>query len=132
VTGDVAMNSRRILLVDDDDTIREVAQLTLEAVGGYQVSTASGGAEGVAKAVAERPDAILLDMMMPGMDGPSAAAQLRACDATREIPVVFLTAKMAVLDRSAWSGLGVVGIIPKPFDPMQLPDQVAAALGWAP
>jgi CheY-like chemotaxis protein len=125
------MTTRRILLVDDDDMIREVAQLTLEAVGGYEVLTATGGAEGVAKASAERPDAILLDMMMPGMDGPTTAAQLRACDATCDIPIVLLTAKIGAPDRSAWSSLGVVGIIAKPFDPMQLPDQVAAALGWA-
>jgi CheY-like chemotaxis protein len=124
------MDTRRILLVDDDDTIREVAQLTLETVGGYRVVTAAGGAEGVAKAAAEQPDAILLDMMMPGMDGPTTAAQLQASEATRRIPVLLLTAKMAVIDRSAWRGLGVVGVIGKPFDPMQLADQVAAALGW--
>jgi len=125
------MNTRRILLVDDDDTIREVAQLTLEAVGGYQVVTATGGAEGVAKATAEQPDAILLDMMMPGMDGPTTAAHLQASESTRAIPVVLLTAKTAVIDRSDWDRLGVVGVIGKPFDPMQLPDQVASALGWA-
>ena len=125
------MGTRRILLVDDDDTIREVAQLTLETVGGFEVVTAAGGAEGVAKAAAEHPDAILLDMMMPGLDGPSTAAQLRANEVTRDIPVVLLTAKLPGVERSSWSSLGVVGIIAKPFDPMQLPDQVAAALGWA-
>jgi len=126
------MSAKRILLVDDDDTIREVAQLALEAVGGYQVSTASGGAEGLVKAAQELPDAILLDVMMPGMDGPTTVAGLRADEATRDIPVVLLTAKVHGAERAQWTELGVVGLIAKPFDPMQLPDQVATLLCWAP
>lgn len=122
--------AKRVLLVDDDDTIREVAQLTLEAVGGFDVVTASGGAEALVTAAREQPDAILLDMMMPGMDGPATVAGLRAEPATREIPVVLLTAKVHGSERGSWTDLGVAGLIAKPFDPMQLPTQVAQLLGW--
>jgi CheY-like chemotaxis protein len=122
--------TKTILLVDDDDTIREVAQLTLEAVGGYHVLTASGGAEALVTADREQPDAILLDMMMPGMDGAATVAGLRANDSTRSIPIVLLTAKVHGAERSQWSELGVVGLIAKPFDPMQLSDDVAVLLGW--
>lgn len=126
-TGDAG---RRVLLVDDDDTIREVAQLTLEAVGGFEVLTASGGAEALVTAAREQPDAILLDMMMPGMDGPATVAGLRADRATSAIPIVLLTAKVHGSERGSWSDLDVAGLIAKPFDPMQLPTQVAELLGW--
>jgi CheY-like chemotaxis protein len=126
------MNPKRILLIDDDDTIREVAQLSLEAVGGYDVSSASGGAEGLVKAAQEHPDAILLDMMMPDMDGPTTVAKLRADPATCDIPVILLTAKVHGAERGQWTELGVVGLIAKPFDPMHLSAKVADMLGWPP
>ncbi len=84
---------KHILLVDDDDDIREVVRISLEAVGGWQVSSASSGIEGIAKAIAERPDAILLDVMMPGIDGPATFKRLQHDPATRNIPVILLTAK---------------------------------------
>ena len=88
-----AMSPKHILLVDDEDDIREVAALSLEAVGGWRVSSARDGASGVAMARAERPDAILLDVMMPGLDGPATVARLREDPLTRDIPVILLTAK---------------------------------------
>ena len=87
--------TRRILVVDDDELLREVAKAALEIVGGWQVVTAHSGAEARSPGAPERPDAILLDVMMPGVDGPSTVAALRADPATARIPVIFLTAKVS-------------------------------------
>jgi CheY-like chemotaxis protein len=122
---------KRILIVDDEDDIREVAQVSLELVGQYEVLTAGCGRDGLARARAEQPDAILLDVMMPDMDGPTTLAELRADPATREIPVVFLTAKTQQADRARLAELGPAGILVKPFDPMKLPGEIAAALRWS-
>jgi CheY-like chemotaxis protein len=123
--------SRRVLIVDDDDHIREVAQATLEAVAGWSVLTAASGQEGIARALADRPDAILLDVMMPEMDGPTTVGKLKDAEVTRDIPVVLLTAKVQAEDKRSFMDLGVDGIISKPFDPMTLADQISHTLGWA-
>jgi CheY-like chemotaxis protein len=122
--------TRRILLIDDEELIREVADVSLAKIGGWEVLIASSGEEGLGKAVAEQPDAILLDVMMPGLDGPSTLARLRADPATRSIPVVFLTAKVRTSEQKQWTDLGAAGVLVKPFDPMLLADQVAEVLGW--
>jgi CheY-like chemotaxis protein len=122
------MNPKHILLVDDEDDIREVAALSLEAVGGWRVSCASGGGSGVAMARAEPPDAILLDVMMPGLDGPATFACLQEDPLTRDIPVILLTAKAQTADRRRFAELGVAGTLTKPFDPMTLTDQITAIL----
>ena len=122
------MSQKHILLVDDEDDIREVAGISLEAVGGWRVSCASSGAEGIAKALAERPDAILLDVMMPGIDGPTTFKRLQGDPQTRGIPVILLTAKAQAADRNSFEALGVAGILTKPFDPMALSAQVAEIL----
>jgi CheY-like chemotaxis protein len=122
------MSQKHILLVDDEDDIREVAGISLEAVGGWQVSSASSGREGIAKALAERPDAILLDVMMPDIDGPATFELLQEDPQTRDIPVILLTAKAQTADRRRFEELGVAGLLTKPFDPMALSDQVAAIL----
>jgi CheY-like chemotaxis protein len=121
---------KRILLVDDETDIREVAKLSLEAVGGHEVVTAGSGRQGLAMAAEVRPDAILLDVMMPDLDGPSTLALLRQDEALREIPVVLLTAKVQAADRRQFGALDVAGVLAKPFDPMTLADDVARALGW--
>jgi CheY-like chemotaxis protein len=123
--------ARRILIVDDDPMLREVAQAALELVGGWEVHTAQSGPQAQQRAKAEHPDAILLDVMMPGVDGPSTLAALRADPVTQDIPVIFLTAKMPTGDLAEWRTLGLAGIIPKPFDPMTLASDMAALLGWA-
>jgi len=120
----------RVLLIEDEDHIREVAQLSLESIAGWETLAANGGHEGLAVASQERPDAILLDVMMPDLDGPSTLARLRSDPATADIPVVFLTAKTQAAERQELRGLGVAGVIKKPFDPMGLPGQVAEILGW--
>lgn len=122
------MPHKTILLIDDEDDIREVATLTLETMGDFSVTSASGGKAGIECARRERPDAILLDVMMPELDGPSTLARLREIEVTRDIPVIFLTAKVQAVDRRRLADLGAVGIIAKPFDPMTLADEVSALL----
>ena len=124
------MSDKRVLVIDDEDDIREIAQDSLEMLGGYQVSTASSGTQGLADARVQQPDAILLDMMMPGMDG-TATFQLLQDDAiTQGIPVILLTTKVQSSDRLRFEELGVAGVIAKPFDPISLASQVAQVLGW--
>lgn len=125
------MAIKRILLVDDEEDIREVARVALEMIGGWQVLTADSGHAALAAAESEQPDAILLDVMMPDMDGPTAFRKLRANCATRHIPVILLTAKVQTADRKRFSDLGVDAMIAKPFDPLKLADQVSGALGWS-
>ena len=124
------MSRRTVLLIDDEPDIREVVELSLGSVAGWEVLTASSGADGVELASAQRPDVILLDVMMPGLDGPATLDVLRGRDETRAIPVLFMTAKAQAGELTRYASLGVAGVIPKPFDPMTLSDRVAAALGW--
>jgi len=124
------MSTKRILVIDDEDDIREVAKLSLEMLGGWEVLLARSGAEGLATAEAETPDTILLDVMMPEMDGPSTFLKLQENPATQKIPVIFMTAKMQAADQRRFKNLGVTSVITKPFDPVQLASQVSAALGW--
>ncbi len=125
------MTAKRVLLVDDEPDIREVAQVSLEMVAGWTVLTAASGREAIAKAVAEQPDAILLDVMMPDMDGPTTFVQLQADPRIQSIPVILLTAKVQTADHRRFADLAVRGVIPKPFDPMSLAQQVSGILGWA-
>ncbi len=122
--------TKRILVIDDEDDIREVAQIGMEMVANWQVITASSGNEGIIKAKAEQPDAILLDVMMPDMDGPTTFRQLQDDPTTHPIPVLLLTAKVQSVDRRQFADLGVNGIIAKPFDPLKLSEEVARILGW--
>jgi CheY-like chemotaxis protein len=121
---------KRVLIIDDEDDIREVAQVSLELVGGWDVLTARSGREGIQRAQTEQPDAVLLDVMMPGLDGPTTFERLQAEPSTRHIPVLLLTAKVQTADRARFDSLGVQGVLAKPFDPLRLPADVAAALGW--
>lgn len=121
---------RSILLIDDDRGIREVACTALEMVGGYEVSTAASGTEGLDKARTSPPDAIVLDVMMPGLDGPETFALLRQQPETADVPVILLTAKTQATDRTRFAALGVAGMLAKPFDPMTISDDVASILGW--
>lgn len=124
------MSQKRILVVDDEDDIREVAAMSLETIAGYTVITARSGKDALRIAEAEHPDAILLDVMMPEMDGPSTFIQLQAMPSTRSIPVILLTAKVQPHDRTRFASMGVAGVFSKPFDPMTLGAQVAETLGW--
>jgi CheY-like chemotaxis protein len=119
----------KVLIIDDEDDIRRIAILSLSRVGKMEVVDASGGQEGVKKAASERPDVILLDVMMPGLDGPATLSALRSNPATAEIPVVFLTAKAMASEIERLMGLGARGVLTKPFDPMSLPKQLMTCLG---
>jgi CheY-like chemotaxis protein len=122
--------SHRILIIDDEEDIRAVAALSLETVAGWEVLVASSGAQGLARAIEHQPDAILLDVMMPGMDGPTTFRELRQNPVTAHIPVLLLTAKVQSSDQRRFADLGVEAVLFKPFDPLELSTQIAGALGW--
>ena len=103
------MSQRRVLIVDDEDDIREVAQMSLELVAGWQVTTASSGEQALTAAALEQPDAVLLDVMMPGLDGPQTLEKLLADPRTSEIPVIFLTAKVQLAEQRRLQDLGARG-----------------------
>jgi CheY-like chemotaxis protein len=122
---------RRILIIDDEDDIREVAALSLESMAGWHVTLASSGADGIRAALADPPDAILMDVMMPMMDGPTTFKEMQAIPAIAHIPVILLTAKVQGVDQRRFAGLGVTAVLFKPFDPLTLADQMSAVLGWS-
>jgi two-component system OmpR family response regulator len=113
-----------ILLVDDDPSIRQVATLTLERVGGWAVRVAGSGAQALELARDEPPDLVLIDVMMPGMDGPETLARLRELPGFAAVPVVFMTARVQTHEIEEYRALGVVGVVSKPFDPLTLPQQL--------
>ncbi len=121
---------RRVLLVDDEDDIREVAAMSLETVAGWEVMAARSGREGVRIAAQQKPDVILLDVMMPDMDGVATYQELRQNESTRDIPVVFLTAKAQAIEKRGFRELGANGVISKPFDPLTLSTEISEILGW--
>lgn len=123
---------RRILVVDDSLLVREAARIWLESDGGFVVQTVASGAAGIEAARAQPPDAILLDVVMPDMDGPQTVHALREHAMTREIPVVLVTGRDGDQDRLAFAELGVAGVIGKPFDGSALAGQVRGVLGWGP
>ena len=118
----------KILLIDDQEDIRKIGKMSLETVGKFAVVTAASALDGLQAASADRPDLILMDMMMPGMDGLSALAELQRSPTLRDIPVVFMTAKVQRSEIAHYLSLGAAGVIPKPFDPMTLASQVRAFL----
>jgi CheY-like chemotaxis protein len=122
--------SQKVLIVDDEDDIRELARISLERVGGLRVVAAASGEEGLTLAVSEQPDAILLDAQMPGLDGPSTLQRLKGDPQTEPIPVVFLTGSVQAVEMNRFKDLGAVGVLPKPFNPMGLADDLRACLGW--
>lgn len=123
--------SKRILIIDDEEDIRDITQLGLEMSAGWQVLTASSGQEGLAIADTEKPDAILLDVMMPEMDGRVTFRQLQANPQTQNIPVILVTAKIQASDQESFTDLAVAGILTKPFRPMNLAEQICLILGWS-
>lgn len=116
----------RIMLIDDDASIRKIAAVTLERVGKWQVRTADGGVNGLAMAAEFKPDVILLDVMMPGMDGPATYKLLKEDPAVTNTPVIFMTAKVQGQELESYSQLGVQGVISKPFNPLTLPAEIEA------
>jgi CheY-like chemotaxis protein len=119
----------KILIIDDEEDLRTILRFCLGRIGGMELAEASNGTEGLAKAFTEKPDAILLDIMMPGMDGTAVQAALRANPSLQSIPVIFLTAKATSNELDLYRNMGVAGILTKPFDPLTLAEKVRKILG---
>jgi CheY-like chemotaxis protein len=124
------MTTKSILLIDDEPNIAEVIAVCLESFKGWKVQIANSGKVGLSIVEALKPDAILLDVMMPIMDGITVYQNLKKNPLTQNIPVIFLTAKVQVRDREKFAQLGVVGTIAKPFEPLKISDQIAQLLNW--
>lgn len=117
---------RTVLYVDDEPDIRQVVELSLGLVDALEVHTCDSGERALEHIPALKPDLVLLDVMMPGTDGPTTLARMRANPAMAHIPVVFMTAKAMPQEVARFRQLGAAGVIAKPFDPMQLGGQVLA------
>ena len=115
---------RRILFVEDDPDIQTVAKMALEAIGGFTVLACGSGSEALSRLDEFAPDLVLLDVMMPGMDGPATLAALRQSLTGRDLPVVFMTARVQAQEVAAYREMGAEDVIAKPFDPMMLSEQV--------
>lgn len=127
----MSCSAKRIMVIDDDDDIRRLASLSLERVGGFQVVSAASGREAVEMAMKDPPDAIVLDVRMPELDGPATLELIRATESIADIPVVFLTASVHRSQRAELEGYRVTGLLEKPFDPLHLPGELASLLGWS-
>jgi CheY-like chemotaxis protein len=122
----------RVLLIDDEDDIRTIASMSLRRVGRWEVVSAASGPEGIVEARRAAPDVILVDVMMPGCDGPTTLARLREDPATARIPVIFITAKAQRREIEEFLAMGAEGVIVKPFDPLMLPEQIRQILAGEP
>lgn len=120
----MAQELTRILYVEDDQDIQAIAMMVLETISGFTLEPCSSGAEALQKAVAFKPDLVLLDVMMPGMDGPETLKGLRAFPELASTPVVFMTAKVQPQEVEDYLNLGAIGVIAKPFDPMTLAQEL--------
>jgi two-component system, OmpR family, response regulator len=117
---------KTLLYVDDDADIREIVEMSLSLDGEFMVHLSDGGERALAKMRVERPELVLLDVMMPGMDGPTLLARMRADPDLRHIPVIFMTARASPQEVKRFRDLSAIGVIAKPFDPMTLGSQVRA------
>jgi CheY-like chemotaxis protein len=125
-----SLATKRILIIEDEANLRIVVGTCLETLGGWEVLQAASGKEGLFLAQRERPDAILLDVMMPDMDGITVLQNLLANPELQSIPVVFLTAKVELTEPRKFLSLGAKGAIAKPFNPLTLHHQLTTVIGW--
>ena len=124
------MTTKSILLIDDEPNLAQVIAVCLETFKGWNVRVVNSGKEGLKLLETINPDAIVLDVMMPEMDGLTVFSHLQQNINTQNIPTILLTAKMQVSDRARFSQLGVAGVISKPFDPLKIADEISAILKW--
>lgn len=124
------MPSKRILMIDDEEGILAVVRVGLKMTAGWEVLTAVSGSDGIEKAKSEQPDAILLDMMMPDMDGIETFNRLQQDPQTRAIPVILITAKVKNGTANGVGNLELAGVLTKPFDSLNLSERIATILGW--
>ena len=120
----------KVLIIDDEETIQSVVKMGLSLSVDWNVVSASSGQEGIDIALAEQPDVILLDVMMPEMDGIATFKALKQQSKTQNIPVIFLTAKAQTADRQQFQATGVSGVITKPFNSLHLAEQISSMLNW--
>ncbi len=118
------MELKKILLVDDDPDIRMIATISLAQIGGFDVVEAPSGTDALERLATWTPDVVLLDVMMPEMDGPTTLARIHELGVAPEVPVILLTAKVQQREVDRYIELGAIGVIAKPFDPMTLAEQV--------
>jgi len=114
----------KILYVEDERDIAQVARLALETVGGFVLEECENGRVALEKGPAFQPDLVLMDVMMPEMDGPTALIEMRKTEELKDVPVIFMTAKVQPAEIAEYKEMGAVDVIPKPFDPMTLAEQV--------
>ncbi len=124
------MTERLILVVDDEEHLRELVQACLEDLGGWDTLVAGSGEQCLETLKTAQPNAILLDISMPGMDGIAVYDRIQSDPKTRSIPVILLTAKVLPSDRAKFAQMGVTGVISKPIQPVTLTEEVAEILGW--
>lgn len=124
------MATKRVLIIDDDFGIRKIVQISLETVAGWDVIIAASGMEGIEMAQIEQPDAILLDVMMPGIDGITTLERIRKNPTIQEIPVILLTAKAQPREQELFAKLQVTGVITKPFTATDLVQEIRSLLQW--
>lgn len=122
---------RKVLVIDDDLPIITIVKAALELTAGWQVLSTTAGKEGVAIATAEKPDAILLDVTMPRLDGKAVLKMLQAQAETQDIPVIFLTAQARASEQEALKALGVAGVVIKPFSPNTIATHIKTILDWS-
>ncbi|MGB3535384.1 MAG: response regulator [Microcoleaceae cyanobacterium] len=123
--------TKQILVIDDEEDIRELLQIALEMSTDWQVITAASGSEGVKSALQNQPDAIIVDVIMPEMDGPTTVQQLQQNPQTRHIPVIFLTAQTQTTKQPRYTELGVKAVLSKLIDPINFAKQVADIFDWS-
>ncbi|MEO0535954.1 MAG: response regulator [Cyanobacteria bacterium P01_A01_bin.123] len=125
------MQSKQILVVDDEESIQKVVSLSLKMEANWDIVTASSGRDGIRQAEIHQPDAILLDVMMPEIDGIATFEALHDNAKTQSIPVILLTAKTRTAEKRLFQKIGVAGVITKPFNPLTLASQIAKLLNWS-
>ncbi|CAD5971662.1 Phosphate regulon transcriptional regulatory protein PhoB [Planktothrix tepida] len=124
------MKGKQILVVDDEEHLRELVRMCLEDLAGWETLGAASGEQCLQILETERPDAILLDVSMPGMDGITVYERIQSNSSTGSIPVILLTARVLPSDRAKFAQMGVYGVISKPIQPQTLITEVAEILGW--
>jgi CheY-like chemotaxis protein len=120
--------SKCVLIVDDEEDVRAIAQMGLEMATDWNILCASSGEEALAIAATKQPDIILLDMMMPDMDGRTTLQKLKANPTTQQIPVILVTAKIQQSEQESFADMDVAAVLAKPFRPLKLADQINAVL----
>ena len=120
----MANDLNKILYVEDEEDIALVVGMTLEELGGFEIRHCSSGQEALDACPDFAPQLIILDVMMPGMDGPATLTNLRKLPCAKNTPVLFMTAKAQAHEQQRYLALGAIGVVTKPFDPMTLSDKI--------